>query len=122
MESLWIKVEELDRWRNMEKNISSGLPGIKAYDIRLHTLATNECQELASMFEQKVKKSLVGMMNMINQLKIFKSISNFLRSISKINTQLPLLSFRSLKMHMNLSRERFNRKHSFQRKTFNSFL
>ena len=44
MESLWIKVEEMDRWRNMEKIIPSVLLGIKAYDIRLHTLATKECQ------------------------------------------------------------------------------
>ena len=42
MESLKIKVEELDRWRNMEKNVPSGLPAIKSYDIVLHTLATNE--------------------------------------------------------------------------------
>ena len=53
MESLWIKVEELDKWRNMEKTVPSGLLGIKGYDIRLHTLATNECQELASMFVEK---------------------------------------------------------------------
>jgi hypothetical protein len=63
MESLQIKVEELDRWRNMEKNVPSGLIGIKAYDIVLHTLATNECQVVASKFEEKVKKRFVGMMN-----------------------------------------------------------
>ena len=44
MESLWVK--ELDIWRNIEKNDRSGLLGIKAYDIRLHTLATNECQDI----------------------------------------------------------------------------
>ena len=35
---------------------------IKSYDIRLHTLATNEFQELASKFEEKFKPSLVGVM------------------------------------------------------------
>ena len=44
MESLQTKIEELDKWRNMEKNVPSGLPVVKYYDIRLHTMATNECQ------------------------------------------------------------------------------
>ena len=67
MESLKTKIEELDKWRNMEKNVPSGLPTIKAYDIRLHTLATNECQELASKLEEKVKQSLAGMMNVYDK-------------------------------------------------------
>ena len=44
MESLQAKIKELDKWSNMEKNVLSSLPAVKAYDIRLHTLATNECQ------------------------------------------------------------------------------
>jgi hypothetical protein len=40
----------------------AGISIIKAYDIRLHTLATNECQEPASKFEEKVKQSLAGVM------------------------------------------------------------
>ena len=52
MESLQTKIEELEQCRNMEKNVPSSLPAIKAYDIRLHTLTTNECQELASKFEE----------------------------------------------------------------------
>ena len=43
MESLQAKIEELDKWRQMEKNVPSILPIVKAYDIRLHTLATKEC-------------------------------------------------------------------------------
>ena len=35
---------------------------IKAYDIKLHTLATNEFQELASKFEERVKQIIVGIM------------------------------------------------------------
>ena len=53
MESLHNKIEELNIWRNMEKNVPSDLLAIKAYDIRLHTLATNEYQELASKLERK---------------------------------------------------------------------
>jgi hypothetical protein len=37
------------------KSVSSGLPTIKSYDIRLHTLAINECQEMASKFEERDK-------------------------------------------------------------------
>ena len=55
MESSRTKIEELDEWRNIEKNVPSVLLIIKAYDIILNTLATNECQELASKFEEKVK-------------------------------------------------------------------
>jgi hypothetical protein len=51
----------------MEKNVPSGLPVIKAYDIILHTLDTNECQEIASKFEEKGKQSFVGMMNVYDK-------------------------------------------------------
>ena len=44
MESLQTNIEEPDKWTNMEKNVPSILPIVKAYNIRLHTLATNECQ------------------------------------------------------------------------------
>ena len=63
MESLQTKIEELDEWRNLEKNVPSGLLIIKSHDIILHTLATNECKELALKFEEKVKQSLVGIVN-----------------------------------------------------------
>ena len=53
MESLQTKIEELDRWRNMEKNVPSGPLEIKDYGLRLHTLATIECQELASKFGER---------------------------------------------------------------------
>ena len=68
MESVQTKIEEVDRWRNMEKNFPSGLPTIKTYDIKLHTLPTNECQELASKFEEKAKQSLVEMIGVYDKL------------------------------------------------------
>lgn len=77
MESLQIKVEELDRWRNMDKNVPSGLPGIQSYDIILHTLAINECQELASKLQEKLKESLTGMMNVYD--KSVQDIENCLQ-------------------------------------------
>ena len=67
MESLQTKIEELDKWRNMEKSVPSGLPIIKAYDIRLHTLATNECQEMTSKFEERARQSLAGMMEVYDK-------------------------------------------------------
>lgn len=62
MESLQAKIEELDQCRNLEKNVPGGLSIIKAYDIRLHTLATNKYQELSSKFEKKIKQSIERIM------------------------------------------------------------
>ena len=42
IESLQANIEELDQWRNLEKNVPGGLLIIKAYGIKLHALATNE--------------------------------------------------------------------------------
>ena len=67
MDVLQTKIEKLNRWRNMEKVVPSGLLEIKAYDIRLHTLATNECQDLASKFEERAREILVGMMNVYDK-------------------------------------------------------
>ena len=68
----------------MEKSVPSSLPIVKTYDIRLHTLDTNECQELASKFEQKVRQSLAGMMDVYD-----RSIYDFQRYI-----QWPEINFR----------------------------
>ena len=62
MESLQTNIEELDEWRNLEKNVPCGLYIIKAYDIIFHTLNTNECQEISSNFEEKVMQSLAVIM------------------------------------------------------------
>ena len=61
----------------MEKNVPGGHPFIKAYDIILHTLDTNECQELASKFEEKVKQSLAGILKVyMDNVQKCKRISN----------------------------------------------
>ena len=44
MESMQVKIEELDKWRSMENNVPSSLQAVKTYDIRFHTLASSECQ------------------------------------------------------------------------------
>ena len=43
MESLQVNIKELERWRNMEKSVPSSFQAVKTCDIRLHTLAMNEC-------------------------------------------------------------------------------
>ena len=48
----------------MEKSVPSSLPTVKTYDIKLYTLAMNECQELASKFQEKSRQNLEGMMEL----------------------------------------------------------
>ena len=36
MRSLQVKIEDLDKWRSIEKNVPSILPVIKSYDISVH--------------------------------------------------------------------------------------
>ena len=43
MRDLQAKIEDLEEWRNKEKNVPSILRVIKSYDISVHTLATTEC-------------------------------------------------------------------------------
>ena len=38
MESLQVKIEELDTWRNMEKSVPTSLSIVKTYDIRMPLL------------------------------------------------------------------------------------
>ena len=40
MESLQTKIQEIQKWRNVEKSVSSSLPIVKSHDIRLHTIST----------------------------------------------------------------------------------
>ena len=64
MRSLQAKIEDLDGWRSMEKNVPNILLVIKIYDISVHTLATTEWQDLASKFEEKSIQNLAGMMDL----------------------------------------------------------
>ena len=58
MESLQVKIEDLDKWRRIENNVPGNLPVIKTYDINLHTLATSECQEIAPYLKKELDKIL----------------------------------------------------------------
>ena len=64
MRDLQAKIVEFEKWRSTEKNIPSSLPTIKRYDITVHSMATTECQDLASRFEENASKYLVGMMDL----------------------------------------------------------
>ena len=64
MRKLQEKIIELEGCRSTEKNIPSSLPSIKSYDITLYSMATEECQDLASWFKENARKDLAGMMDL----------------------------------------------------------
>ena len=82
MGSLQVKIEELDKWRSIVKNVPSSLLVIKIYDISLHTLAISECQELTSRFEEKARQNLARMMELYE--KSIYDIQRYVKS-PKIN-------------------------------------
>ena len=64
MRNLKEKIIELDEWRSTKKDIPSSLPSVKRYDITIYSMATEECQDLASRFEENVRKDLARMMEL----------------------------------------------------------
>jgi len=64
MRDLQEKIIELDEWRSTKRYIPSSLPSVKSYDITVYTMATEECQDLASLFEENARKDLAGMMDL----------------------------------------------------------
>lgn len=64
MRNLQENIIELDGGRSTEKNIPSSLPSGKSYDIIVYSMATEECQGLASRFEENARKDLAGMMDL----------------------------------------------------------
>jgi hypothetical protein len=82
MRNLQEKIIELDEWRSIKKDIPSSLPSVKSYDIIVYSMATEECQDLASRFEENARKDLAGMMELYE-----KSTYDILRYIQfpKIN-------------------------------------
>ena len=103
-----VKIEYLDKWRSMVKNVPSSLLVIKSYDISVHTLATTKCQDLASRFEENARLNLARMMDLYE-----KCIYDIQRYIQwpKINLKdehlVPFPSYRNLKIVMKRSRRRF---------------
>ena len=64
MRDLQEKIIEIKEWRSTEKNIPSSLSIIKRYDIIVHSMATMECQDLTSRFEDNSRKNLARMMDL----------------------------------------------------------
>ena len=64
MRDLLEKIIELEEWRSTENNIPISLPIIKSHDIMVHSMATTECQDLASRFEENARKNIAGMMDL----------------------------------------------------------
>ena len=64
MRDLQGKIIELDEWRSTKRDIPNSLPSVKSYDITVYSMATEECQDLASRFEENARKDLAGMMDL----------------------------------------------------------
>jgi hypothetical protein len=64
MRDLQEKIIELDEWRSTKRDILNSLSSIKSYDITVYTMATKECQDLDSWFEENAIKDLTGMMDL----------------------------------------------------------
>ena len=64
MRDLQEKIIELDEWRSTKRDIPNSLPSVKSYDITMYTMATEECQDLASQFEENARIDLAGMMDL----------------------------------------------------------
>ena len=64
MRNLQEKIIELDEWRSTEKDIPSSLPSVKRYVITIYSMATEECQDFSSWFEENARKNLAGMMDL----------------------------------------------------------
>ena len=117
MRYLQVNIEDLDKWRSIEKNIPRSLPVIKTYDISLHTLDTSECQELASIFEERARQNLAGMMGLYNKsIYDAKYTFNVMRSTLKMNIWFLFPSSKSSKIDIKGSRRRFKQRNSYPRK------
>jgi hypothetical protein len=67
MRDLQGKNIELNEWRRTKKDIPNSLPSVKIYDITVYSMAMEECQDLASRFEENAIKDLVGMMDLYEE-------------------------------------------------------
>jgi hypothetical protein len=64
MRDLQEKIIELDEWRSTKRDIPNSLPSFKSYDITVYSMAMEECQDLASRFEENARKYLARMMDL----------------------------------------------------------
>ena len=64
MRNLQENIIKLDEWKSTKKDIPNSLPLVKIYDITVYSMATKECEDLASRFGENSRKDLVGMMDL----------------------------------------------------------
>ena len=103
----------------MEKGVPSVLPSIKAYDIRLHTLVTNECKELASNFKETGRQSLEGMMDVYD--KSVQDVQRYLQWIEinfRDENPISFYFFQELKDTYEVIKWKFSQRIAFLEKTF----
>ena len=88
MRELQENIIELKEWRSTETNIPISLPTIKIYDMMVYTMATKECQNLASRFEENARKDLARMMDLYENITYdIQRIFSGQKSILKMNIQ-----------------------------------
>ena len=68
MRDLQGKIIELDEWRNTKRDIPNSLPSVKSYDVIVYSMATEECQDLASWFKKNARKDIAGMMDLYEKI------------------------------------------------------
>ena len=115
MRNLQENIIELDELRSTEKDIPSSIPSIKSYDVTIYSMATEECQDLASRFEENARKDLAGMIDLYE-----KSTYDIQRYIQwpEINFEeehlVPITLFKQIESDFEKLRWRFKSRRSFQ--------
>ena len=97
MRDLQGKIIELDEWRSTKRDIPNSLPLVKSYDITVYSMATEECQDLASRFEENARKDLARMIDLNEKTTYDIQRYIHMRSISRKIIQFPSPCSRKLK-------------------------
>ena len=115
MRDLQGKIIELDEWRSAKRDIPNSLPLVKSYDVTVCSMATKECQVLASWFEENARKDLSRMMDLYE--KTTYDIQRYIQWPKIISTniiQCPSPCSRKSKKTLKELRQRFKRRKSSQ--------
>ena len=98
MRDLQEKIIELDEWRSTKRDIPNTIPLVKSYDITVYSMATEECQDLASRFEENARKDLTGMMDLYeNTTYYIQRYIQWLEINFKEDHPIPIIVFKEIK-------------------------
>ena len=123
MRDLQEKIIELDESRSTKMNIPNSLPLVKSYDIIVYTMATEECQDLASWFEENSRKDLAGMMDLYeNTTYDIQRYIQWPEINFEENHPVPITVFEEIEKDFERVRQRFKQRKSSQSRIFKSSL